>query len=81
MIPAVWLCIEVGHVADTVPWYQDHMEDTLGPDDFSRPDKDDNRKSFAESLKTTVGSGARAFQARLGRSKKTLIRNLPIVDQ
>ena len=58
------------------------MEDSLGPGDFGRPDKDDhNRKSFAESIRTTVGNGAKAFQARLGRSKKTLIRNLPIVDQ
>ena len=58
------------------------MEDGLGPGDFGRPEKDDySRKSFAESIKTTVGNGAKAFQARLGRSKKTLIRNLPIVDQ
>lgn len=50
--------------------------------DLDRPDRDDySRKSFAESIRTTVGNGAKAFQARLGRSKKTLIRNLPIVDQ
>lgn len=57
------------------------MEDSLGPNDFGRPDKDDNRKSFAESLRATVGNGAKAFQARLGRSRKTLIRTLPIIDQ
>lgn len=66
-------------LADTLRWHQDQMEDSS---DFSRPDRDDySRKSFAESIRTTVGNGAKAFQARLGRSKKTLIRNLPIVDQ
>ena len=52
--------------------------------DFGRPDRDDNRMSFAsvgESFKTSVGNGARTVAARLGRSRKTLIRTLPIMDQ
>lgn len=64
---------------------QDYLGDNMGPNDFARPDGDEgSRMSFAsvgESLKAGVSNGARAVAARLGKSKKTLIRTLPIIDQ
>lgn len=66
--------------AETVVCLQE-QEDSLEESEFVRPDREDNRRSFAESLKATVSNGARAFSARLGRSRKTLIRTLPIIDQ
>ncbi len=55
----------------------------MGANDFARPERETGRYSFAsvgESLRASVGNGARAVASRLGRSK-TLIRTLPIIDQ
>ena len=56
----------------------------IGRSDFDRSDRDNGRISFAsvgESLRASVENGARAVAARLGKSHKTLIRTLPIIDQ
>ena len=61
---------------------QDRSGMTSG--DFGRPDRDGGRMSFASvglGLRATVENGARAVAARLGKSHKTLIRTLPIIDQ
>lgn len=76
----MWLYLQAMLCTDTVVCHQD-QEDSLGPSDFDRPDREDNRRSFADSLRATVGNGARALSVRLGRSRKTLIRTLPIIDQ
>ena len=63
---------------------QDAAGDALAGSDFDRPDRDSNRMSFASvglGLRATVENGARAVAARLGKSHKTLIRTLPIIDQ
>lgn len=62
---------------------QEYVGDDLGPHDFLRPERENGRMSFAtvgESLRGAVGHGARAV-ARLGRSRNTLLRTLPIIDQ
>ena len=62
---------------------QEYVGDDLGVHDFLRPERDNGRISFAsvgESLRGAVGHGARAV-ARLGRSRNTLMRTLPIIDQ
>ncbi len=56
----------------------------MGANDFARPERETGRYSFAsvgESLRASVGNGARAVASRLGRSHNTLIRTLPIIDQ
>ena len=63
---------------------QDYLGDPMGVGDFTRPVRDNGRMSFAsvgESLRATVGNKARAVALRLGRSRNTLIRTLPIMDQ
>ncbi len=62
---------------------QEYVGDDLGPHDFLRPERENGQMSFAavgESLRGAVGHGARAV-ARLGRSRNTLLRTLPIIDQ
>ena len=63
---------------------QDYLGDPMGTGDFMQPVRDNGRMSFAsvgESLRATVGNKARAVALRLGRSRNTLIRTLPIMDQ
>ena len=62
---------------------QEYVGDDLGAHDFLRPQRESGRLSFAavgETLRGAVGHGARAV-ARLGRSRNTLLRTLPIIDQ